>query len=357
MSDHRATQAPPRTDLAAAEPKGTVTAEPGGPGRSAPSERPRRPLWVWAIRYSGLLGIALLSLIFSISLPDLFPTETTVRTVVANQAITGILALGVMLPLIAGMIDLSFGAIAGLSLVLTVWMSIHTDLPVSIIAVVAIATAALCGMISGLLVAFVRLESFIVTLGMSSLVLGLTEMLTDGTTLFGEFDPGFVDLGQGGWGPIPYLTAVLIGLSAITWIWLEHTPSGRYTLAVGSNPEASRLAGIRVERTQFVMLTLSAAVAGVAGVLLAAQVGNGSTTVGPGYLLPVIAVLFLGATQVKDRPNVVGAIIALFLLGIGIKGLQLAGADIWTTNVFNGGVLLFAITVAAVRSRQSAAGH
>ncbi len=309
-----------------------------------------------AIRYSGVIAIGLLVVGFSMYLPGLFLTEITFRTIIANQAVTGILALAALIPLAAGLYDLSFAAVAGLSLVLTVRLSAETDYSILVIAAIAIGCAALCGLVSATLVAFVGLDSFIVTLGMSSLVLGIALRVTEGNTMYGVFDPGFVNIGQGSIGPVPYLTVALIGLAVIVWLWLEHTPAGRYTLAVGSNPVAARLAGVSVARTYFLTLLICSVVAGAAGVLLAAQVGIAATSTGPAYLLPALAALLLGATQVRDRPNVAGAIIAVFLLGTGIKGLQLAGADSYVTEVFNGGVLIAAVAAASVRSRRAAIG-
>jgi ribose transport system permease protein len=313
-------------------------------------------IWVETVRYSGLLGIAAIVVGFTLYLPNLFFTQITLRTIISNVAITGFLALAALIPLAAGLIDLSFAAVAGLSLVVAVWMSINTGLSIWLIVLIAVLCAAGCGLVSGMLVAFVKLDSFIVTLGISSLVLGLSELITGTNTLYGRFSNGFVNLGEGTMGPIPYLTLALAALAIFVWIWLEHTTAGRYTLAVGSNPIAARLAGISVARTHLATLFACSVLAGVAGVLLAAQVGNGSTTTGPGYLLPAIAALFLGATQVRERPNVAGTLIAIFLLGTGIKGLQLAGAAAWVTDVFNGVVLILAITAAAIRSRHAAVG-
>lgn len=312
--------------------------------------------WSSSIRYSGLLGIAVLVLIFTLWLPGLFFTQVTLRTIIANQAVTGFLALGALIPLCAGLIDLSFGAVAGLSLTVTVWLNINTGMSMWIDAIIAIACSVLCGLVSGVLIAVFRLDSFIVTLGMSSLTLGIAELITANESLYGRFPSGFTTMGQGKIGPIPYLTIALVVLAIILWIWLEHTPGGRFTLAVGSNPVAARLAGISVTGTYLGSMLASALVAGIAGVMLAAQAGNAASTIGPGYLLPAIAALFLGATQVRDRVNVVGTIIAVFLLGTGVKGLQLAGAQTWVTDVFNGGVLILAIFAAAMRGRRATTG-
>lgn len=354
------------SEAAAGQPGGTAT-DPGptGPeqgerslrGASKRAGEAPKQLGITAIRYSGLLGIAVLVVVFTLWLPGLFFSDVTLRTIISNQAITGFLALGALIPLAAGLIDLQFAAAAGLSLVITVELSTVEGMSIWTVALIAILCAAAAGLVSGMLVAFVKLDSLIVTLGMSSVLLGLATLITDSRTVYGAFGEGFKELGQGTLGPIPNLSLVLVALAVMVWIWLEHTPAGRYTLAVGSNPVAARLAGLSVARTHLLSLLASSVVAGVGGVLLAAQVGNGSTTTGPGYLLPAIAALFLGATQVRERPNVVGTMIAIFLLGTGIKGLQLAGAANWVTPVFNGGVLILAVAAAAIRSRKAAVGH
>lgn len=360
MSSNRSTE----DATVAAQPD--TTPSPTGAVQPTPADDPsqtptggrantHKQLYIASIRYSGLLGIALLVLVFSLLLPGLFFTDVTLRTIIGNQAIIGFLALGALIPLAGGLIDLQFASVAGMSLVITVALSTH-HLSMWIVALIAIGSAAVCGLASGTLVAFLRLDSLIVTLGMSSVILGLSILITGGDTLFGRFPHNFSQIGQGTLGPVPILALGLVLLAVLVWVWLEHTPGGRYTLAVGSNPIAARLAGLSVTRIHLLVLTASSVVAGVGGVLLAAQVGNGSTTTGPGFLLPCVAALFLGATQVRERPNVVGTIIAIFLLGTGIKGLQLAGAANWVTPVFNGGVLILAVIASAIRSRQAAVG-
>ncbi len=294
--------------------------------------------------YSGVYLLVALVLFFSWRLPGLFFTEVTVRTELSSVAITGILAIGVLVPMAAGMFDLSFASVAGLSIMLTVWLSQETNYPEAVLALCAISAAVLCGLVNAYLIAVLQLESLVVTLGTSSVVLGVTEFVTKGAQLYGRFTPGFLEFGRDGFGPVPYLIVLLAVLALLAWVWLEQTPSGRYALAVGSNPVASRLAGIDVRRVRFMTLVVSAAVAGLAGVCLAAQVGIGSTVTGPGYLLPTIAAVFFGATQVQTRVNVVGTVLALLVIGTGIKGLQLSGAEAWVTHFFNGSVLLAAVS-------------
>lgn len=305
-------------------------------------------------RYSGLYGILLIVAFFSLKLPDLFFTEVTLRTGLASVAITGILAIGVLIPTVAGLFDLSFAGVAGLSMVVTVWLSVETTHPEILLAAAALGVSLLVGVANAFLVAYLHLDSFVVTLAMSSVLLGLAALITNSAQLYGVFTPEFTGVGRGSVGPVPYLFLILVVLAGVIWIWLERTAAGRYTLAVGSNPVASRLAGINVRRVQAASLVSCSLVAGLAGVLLASQVGIASTATGPGYLLPTIAAVFLGATQVKGRVNVLGTFIALLLIGAGIKGLQLSGAEPWVTDFFNGTVLLLAITAGTWRTRRAA---
>ena len=112
-------------------------------------------------------------------------------------------------------------------------------------------------------------------------------------------------------------------LAVIVWYVFEHTPVGRHMFAVGGNPEAARLAGLRSDRLIWGSLVASGVIAGFAGIIYGWKVGNYAATVGPGYLFPAIAAVFFGASQLKGRPNVWGTFIALYALAWGIKGLQL----------------------------------
>ena len=304
-------------------------------------------------RFSGLYALALVILLFSLLSPSLFFSKATFTLILSNQAVTGFLALGALLPLVAGCIDLAFASIAGFSAVFTTWMSIHSGWNDIWIVVAGVAISACFGMLSGLVVARFNLNSLVVTLAVSSLALGLTELIANGNALTVQFGPTLTSIGQGGMGPIPTMAILMVALAIIVYVWLEHTASGRFTLAAGSNPVAARLAGIRVARLQFLSLTISAAVAGFAGVLIAASVGQISETTASGYLLPAVATVFLGTTQVRRRPNVGGTIIALYLLGTGIKGLQLEGASNWVNDFFNGAVLLGAVMLATLRKTGS----
>lgn len=146
----------------------------------------------------------------------------------------------------------------------------------------------------------------------------------------------------------------LVVIADILWFVLDHTPVGRYLYAAGGNARAARLAGARVDRIVFGSLVASSTLAALAGVILAAKLGIGSHEVGPPYLLPVFAAAFLGSTQIKaGRVNVLGTIVAVYLLAVGMKGLQLAGAPSFVNDLFNGGALIIAVALASRRRKST----
>ncbi|HYC81047.1 MAG TPA: ABC transporter permease [Solirubrobacterales bacterium] len=298
-------------------------------------------------RFSGIWAILACIAGFSLAIPDTFLTETTFKTVLGDQAVTGLLALAVLLPFVAGVFDLSIASVAGFAMVLCTWLSVHSGLGILLICPLVLVASTCFGVVSGLLVSRLRTNSLVTTLGMGTVALGLTQLLTHQNTIIGDFSADFTKLGQGYllWVPLPFVYFAVVAL--ILYLCLEHAPVGRRLQAVGGNPIASRLAGIRTERIEFTVLTISAFISGLTGIVLAAKLGAATDSTAQGYLLPAIAALFLGATQIVDRVNVLGTVIAVLLLGVGIKGLQLLGAEIWVVQFFNGAVLVFAVTIAA----------
>jgi ribose transport system permease protein len=141
-------------------------------------------------------------------------------------------------------------------------------------------------------------------------------------------------------------------LALLVWYLLEYTPTGRYLYATGSGREAAELAGIPTGRLRVIALLISAGIGGIAGVVVTSRIGIGSTSVGPGYLLPVFAAVFLGATQIRaGRFNVWGALIGVYLLATATQGFTLMTAPVWVSELFNGLVLIIAVAIAGMQRR------
>jgi ribose transport system permease protein len=319
-----------------------------GPTTSTPAVSAKRaPL---LDRYSGLIVLGILILVFSLLRPDTFFTVNTLRGVAADQAVTGIAAIGVLVAFACGAFDLSIGSVLGLGVVMVTWLQAAAAWPAWLAVITTLAIGATVGAANGLIVTKLRVNSFIATLAMASIVEAIVYGVTDGRQIVGSLSADFLRLGQsrpfGVPSPVFYLGAVAV----LAWVLLEHTPVGRYIYAVGSNAEAARLSGIKTNRYLFGSLVASAALATLAGVVFAAKIGSASLTAGPPYLLPAFAAVLLGTTQFKPgRANVAGTVLAIMLVATGSKGLQLLGVPIWVSSLFNGTVLIVAVALAQTR--------
>lgn len=212
----------------------------------------------------------------------------------------------------------------------------------------------LVGLAAGLFSATaVRLgiNSFIATLGVSSLVAAYVDWRS-GKQQVSIPNQGFRDLFlKDLWG-LPRSVYFALVVALVMWYVLTKRPFGRQLYATGGNTEAARLAGVRTNLMIFVALVTSATLAALAGVMNAGRSGVGSPTSGPNYLIPAFAAAFLGSTQFRRGEfNVWGTVVAVYVLATGVKGLQLAGAESYVTDLFNGGALLLAVGVSSWERR------
>jgi ribose transport system permease protein len=219
--------------------------------------------------------------------------------------------------------------------------------------VVAVVGSLILGLIIGLansvVVVRLKVDSFIGTLGMSSILIAVAYAITQNSqiVLSVEGYGPFLDFARGQFLGLPYTVYYAAVIALIMWWVLEYTPGGRYLYAVGGNPVAARLAGVRIGRVTTIAFITSGLVAAFAGIALEATIGTATPNVGDGYLLPAFSAVFLGATQIRPgRVNVLGTLVAIFLLATGVSGLQLAGAPSYVTNLFNGVALIVAVALA-----------
>lgn len=323
----------------------TALSEPGPAAPSALKTLVRR---AGLTRASGLYALVIVIVVFGFVLhPSVWYSQRNLSVVLSEASVVGVLAIAALIPMSAGMLDISFANVAGFALGLLAWLALHAGISTWLLAVITIAASSLYGLIAGLLVAWLSLPSLVVTLGTSSIALAVTQFLLGGQTLYprARLAPSFLQLGSGQWGPVPVSTVLMLVLVVLAWAWLEHRPSGRRLLAVGGNAGAARLAGVRVVRYQVAALIASATAAGLGGVVLLATIGSADDVSGSAYLQPVIAAVFLGSTQLKPRFNVLGTLVAVILTETGLHGIQLNGNSQWVNYVFDALVLLVAVVV------------
>lgn len=303
-------------------------------------------------KISGIYVILLIVLLFGLWIPETFLTKTTAIDVAGSQAVTAILTLGLLFPLAAGAYDLSIGAMLGLASLLSASLVAH-GMSTGEAILISLAVGAAVGVLNGILIVGIKINSFIATLGVSSILLAITSAISNNQQIIGLPD-FFENIGQTRPFDIPIPVFYLIVLALLAWYVLEHTPFGRNLFAIGGKPEAARLAGVRSNLYMCLALVICSVSAAFAGVVLTATLGAGSPEVGANYLLPAYAAAFLGATQIKPgRFNVFGTLIAVYLLAIGVKGLQLSGAAFWIPQLFNGTVLILAVGLSLIKERPS----
>lgn len=316
------------------------------PGVASLSPRNIGAIYVWAV----------LIVIFAIWIPDLFLTEITFRRVLNEYAITGIAALSIILPLAAGVFDLSVGATIGLSGIVTGWVLVHTSWPWGIAVLCGLGSGLAVGLFNALVVVVLRIDSFIGTLASGAIITAVTIGIAGDQILTGRTGGPFAQLATENWHGIQLPVIYMLALMLIIGFLLERTVFGRYAYASGYNPEVTTLVGVSVPRIRTVTLLSSGLMAAIAGVALTARVEAADPSNGPSYLIPAFSAAFLGATQFRrGRFNPWGAVVSVLLLGTGSVGLLLAGAPQWSPQVFQGGVLIAAVSLTVVQGRQRVA--
>jgi len=339
----------------------TVTADlqpEAASGLPAAGPRPRVSrrllLDVRADRFSGLYLAVVLIAVFALWLPHSFATASSARAILADSAITGIVTLGCVLGLISGAFDISIGANMSLAISLVGWLQSSLHLNALLAVIMTLASGAAVGTVNAFVITRLRVEPVIATLGMSSLLAAFAYWVAGGQTIITGISSTFTSFGMTSLLTIPVPVFYLLGLALLLWYLLDHTPFGRYLYASGANPNAARLAGLPVARLQWSALLMSGILSSFAGIVLTMQLGSASFGAGDSYLLPAFAAAFLGSTQIKPgRFNVAGTIVALYLLGIGVQGLQLRYPSLpWIADLFQGLALITAVALGVIAAKQ-----
>ncbi|WP_309067666.1 ABC transporter permease [Microbacterium sp.] len=298
--------------------------------------------------------------VFAIWIPDKFLQPGVWRSLLDAEALTGLAAIAALIPLVAGSLNLAVGAQVGFSAILSAWFLSKAGLPIALQLPVVILSGALIGLVTALVITRLKVEPIIATLGMSSILLAGMAWVSGSQQIL-DLGPDYRMIATTQWGGVTVPVYILFFVAVVTWYVLERTPVGRRMYAAGYNPEAARLAGVGVEGLRIWSLTAGGAIAALAGALLTSRINAGDPTVGPSFLLPALTAVFLGSTQFKGgRFNVWGTIVAMYVLAVGIKGLQLAGSPRWVNDLFYGLALLLAVALSQWEStsrRGSAVGR
>ncbi len=315
----------------------------------------RRSPFKWRKLHPRNIGVlylyAVTWIIYTAWVPDTWLTWLTHRSVINQQAILIVVAIGLIIPLATGVFDLSIAATMSASSVVVAWLLVDRAWPVWPAIGAALLLGVLIGSVNAFLIVKLRIDSFIATLGMSSILTAFAVWRSGNRSILG-LPKSFLSLTTEFAFGLRSSVLIAIVLAVIAWFVIEHTPVGRYFFATGGGRDAARLAGIHTDRYIFAAMVVSAFVASIGGVLLVSQYGSTQAQSGAPYLLPAFAAVFLGSTQFKRRFNVPGTFLSVLVLQSGVKGLQLAGvAVLWVENLFFGLALIISVGLSTYQRR------
>jgi ribose transport system permease protein len=337
---------------------GTSTHTPSG-APSRPGARPPRKQFADIVATYGLAFVFVLVLaVFFALRPATFLSSGNIGNLLTSQSVTALLAFAVMLPLSTGRFDLSVGYHVGMAQVLVVGLQVNAHLSWPVAAALVILIGVAVGAINGVLVTRFKIDSFIATMGMGSLLYGVSNWYTGGQQIAGfDLPDGYTNLSQIiGYVPLPAIYVAVIAV--VLWIVLERLPIGRSLYVIGSNARAAELSGLRTGRYIGGAFAAAGLLCAIAGVLLGSILRSGTPSVGAEYLLPAFAGSLLGATSIRPgRVNVGGTVLAILIVAFSFSGVQQLGAPFYVEYFFNGGILIVAVALsvyAAIRRRKAA---
>lgn len=290
-----------------------------------------------------ILFFVCLVIAFGIAEPSVFLTTGNLTSILNDGAILAILACGLTVVLIAGEFDLSFASAASFGGALSTVLVVTLHWPIPLVVAVVIASGIAIGVVNGLLVTYFQVSALIATIGIASILDGLTLWITNNSVIFTGFTSSFLRLGDWSIGelqaPVIYLLVLGIALS----LWLRYTATGRYMYATGGNREASRMTGIRVQHQVVLAFVVSALLGAVGGMMYTARQGSLTPLFGTGFLLPAYAAAFIGSvTLTRGKFHIVGTIFGVYLVETGTIGLLIVGGPAFTQQLFAGAVLILA---------------
>ncbi|MEJ8474086.1 ABC transporter permease [Roseibium algae] len=318
------------------------------------------PLGKRVARFLPVYGLVILTVflivLFSILLPNTFPTMLNLRAIVSDKAIIALLSLGAMIPMAAGRIDLTVGYGIVLWHILAISLQTIYGLPWPVTVAIVLALGAVSGFLNGLLVEVAKIDSFIATLGTGTVLYALALWHTGGRQMVGVLPDGFLAINGTFIGGLPITGFYVLAITIAMWVILEYTPVGRYLYAIGANQRAAQLNGIPTRKYVIGAFLCSGTITALAGVILASKLRIGQASVGLEFLLPALVGAFLGSTTIKPgRVNVWGTIVGVAILAVGISGIQQFGGSFWVEPLFNGVTLLIAIGIAGYAQRRKGA--
>ncbi|MGJ8527585.1 ABC transporter permease [Maritalea sp.] len=296
-------------------------------------------------QYVVYIGFLLIFLFFAITLgDDGFLTQRNLTNIALQTAPTTIMAIGLVFVLAAGEIDLSFGSIVAVSALASAVVLGEQPLFFGILAGLGVGVA--IGFFNGVLVAYLRLPSFLVTLATMGLFAGIARSMTNLRSV-PVLNSTFTDIfGSGSLFGVPSLVLWTIGAVTLGHFVFRETKFGAHVLATGDNPRAAQVSGIKVPRVRLLVMMACGACAGLAGLLYAGRLQSARYTLGESDLMTVIAAVIIGGTALNGgKGTIIGALVGSLMMGMLNNGLILMGLSVSDQMIVRGLIILIAVAI------------
>lgn len=317
--------------------------------RRAPTSR----LSWWIERFALLVVWLVVVGIFGAIEPSTFLTVGNLANILGSNTVIFVVMMAALIPLRAGDFDLSVAAVSGLVSVVVASLNVNQGLPILAACGVGIGIGVIVGCVNAVAVIVFRNDSFIVTLGTGTVITGIAFAASGANTIAGVSGSLVQWIFSNTLFGIPLEFYYALALLCLLWYLWEMTPLGQRILFVGTARRVAKLSGVAVGRIRAASFVGAGVVAALSGVLYLGTTGSADATTSASFLLPAFAAAFLGTTCIKPgRFNAVGGGIAVFFLSTGVAGLQLMGVQNYVQQLFYGGALVLAVTIAQVVGRR-----
>lgn len=298
-----------------------------------------------------LLGVLLVVIFIMAIMSPYFFSWKNCRNILNQSAIYLVLSIGMTFVICAGQIDLSVGAIIGFSGVCVGLLLNQGVSPIWAI-LIQLLIGVIVGIVNGIFVAYGKINSFIVTLGMMTILRGITLILTNSSSVFG-FGNIITFIGSGKIGPVNMPIILSLVIATVGGVLLHRTTFGNYCLFIGTNEIALNRSGVNVKKYKIIIFALCGLCASVAGLIITARLNSAEPLAGQGYEMDAIAASILGGTSMQGgKGNIIGTIIACLILNIMKNGLTLLAISSHYQEILTGLILLISVLISESEQRR-----
>jgi ribose transport system permease protein len=314
----------------------------------------KRPVLTFVSRYGTIMGLVLMAFFFTVNAPDKFFTAANFLNILSQASLTAIIAAGLTYTLVVGEFDLSIGNVASFVGLIVCGLMAKQHLPIAVAIALALLVGLGIGALNGVLVTKVRINAVIATIGVGTTLSGIGFAYSSFPIAAGV-PRDFVMIAVGRTFGVPNPVFIMFAVLAVLWVVLNKTDIGQKMQAVGSNIEAARLSGIRVDRIKMFAFATAGFCSALTGTLLSSLLGSGTLAAADGYLLDAFAAVFLGSATVREGEfHIVGTLVGVLILAVGFNGLSIFGAPTYFQPIFKGGILVLAVGMSALARRYAA---